>query len=488
MVNASVVIPTYNRAEILKLTLSSLMRQSYARDRFEVLVVDDGSSDHTPKVVRSFCGCLRIRYFYQRDEGYRLSRARNIGIENAHGEVVIFLDSDIVVCPEYVAEHVGRHFNSEISTVVVGYIYGFGPGVEKGSLLRLINFEDITQSTEVLRRNRALWDLREAVYRKVDDDLSSLPAPWRFSWGGSMSVRKRDIEKVGMFDEDFRSWGAEDIEFGYRCFKKGLRFVLNRNAWGVHYPHANDLDGKRESNWRNMLLFYQRHPNPEIELCTVARQFKYNELWENIRRLVGQNLLPEYSSSRFRKVLGLLKGRSLGTLDQQYLMYQGTTLIVGCGEGFVAAELDASVAIDFDRDKVTAARERFSWIDFQWALGVRLLCPDKCFDRVVITDLWRGLGRICLGKLLREAVTVGREVFVLYTHEFKPSLPEGCAWHSADILYKVCGKLKLCCIPIALEDISVCEVYRIGAPDTAIDERVALPLDEETCEVVALAN
>ncbi|OPX32272.1 MAG: hypothetical protein B1H40_02830, partial [Candidatus Latescibacteria bacterium 4484_181] len=135
--------------------------------------------------------------------------------------MVIFLDSDIVVCPEYVAEHVGSHFGSDVPILVLGYIYGFGPRVEKDSLLRLINFEDITQSTEVLRKNRTLWDLRETVYRKVNDDLSSLPAPWRFSWGGSMSVRKRDIEKVGMFDEDFSSWGAEDIEFGYRCFKKG---------------------------------------------------------------------------------------------------------------------------------------------------------------------------------------------------------------------------------------------------------------------------
>jgi len=184
LVDASVVIPTYNRAETLKLTLSSLTRQSYPRDRFEVLVVDDRSSDHTPKVVASFCGSVRIRYFYQRDEGYRLSRARNIGIENAHGEVVIFLDSDIMVSPDYVAEHIVSHFASDVPTVVVGYTYGFGLGVEKDTLLRLINFKDVTQSTEMLKKNRTLWDLREAVYRKVNDDLSSPLPPGDFPGEG----------------------------------------------------------------------------------------------------------------------------------------------------------------------------------------------------------------------------------------------------------------------------------------------------------------
>src|SRR5947207_15233453 len=85
----SVIIPSYNRANILGETLDSVLAQSYTE--FEAIVVDDGSTDRTPDVVAEYTD-PRVRYFYKPNGG--LSSARNFGLQLANGEFIAFLDSD----------------------------------------------------------------------------------------------------------------------------------------------------------------------------------------------------------------------------------------------------------------------------------------------------------------------------------------------------------------------------------------------------------
>jgi glycosyltransferase involved in cell wall biosynthesis len=86
----SVIIPTYNRGAILEEALESVMRQTY--DNYEVIVVDDGSKDHTKEMLDDYLTEKKIKYLYQSNQG--VSAARNRGIEEATGEVISFLDSD----------------------------------------------------------------------------------------------------------------------------------------------------------------------------------------------------------------------------------------------------------------------------------------------------------------------------------------------------------------------------------------------------------
>src|SRR4051812_18759444 len=85
----SIIIPCYNRADIVGETIASVLRQSYGR--FEAILVDDGSTDGTREAIRAY-GDPRIRYFYKLNGG--LSSARNCGLEAARGEFIAFLDSD----------------------------------------------------------------------------------------------------------------------------------------------------------------------------------------------------------------------------------------------------------------------------------------------------------------------------------------------------------------------------------------------------------
>jgi len=90
----SVIIPAYNRANIVRETVDSVLRQTYAQ--FEVIVVDDGSTDNTREVLATYRD-PRVRYFYKTNGG--LSSARNFGLSAATGEYIAFLDSDDVWRP-----------------------------------------------------------------------------------------------------------------------------------------------------------------------------------------------------------------------------------------------------------------------------------------------------------------------------------------------------------------------------------------------------
>ncbi|MCG9970424.1 glycosyltransferase family 2 protein [Christiangramia crocea] len=90
MITFSIIIPTYNHGDKISRAVNSLLKQSF--ENWELIIVDDGSTDHTSEVVTEFQNDPRIRYVYQKNSG--VSMARNRGIDCAQGEYVLFLDSD----------------------------------------------------------------------------------------------------------------------------------------------------------------------------------------------------------------------------------------------------------------------------------------------------------------------------------------------------------------------------------------------------------
>ena len=104
----SVVVPTYNRALLLRKTLESLAGQRNPPP-FEVIVADDGSSDDTKQVVAEFQGRLAIKYCYQEDEGYRVAKARNMGAAIAEAPILVFVDSGTLTGPDLLASHLRCH-------------------------------------------------------------------------------------------------------------------------------------------------------------------------------------------------------------------------------------------------------------------------------------------------------------------------------------------------------------------------------------------
>jgi glycosyltransferase involved in cell wall biosynthesis len=245
----SVIIPTYNRAELLRRTLDSLLRQDLPAAEFEVLVVDDGSADHTAEVVDSFGDRLDVRYFFQPDEGWRVAQARNVGLAAAAGPVCVLVDSGVLLHSGCLRAHLDSHRQAGGPVAVVGYAYGFGTdGAEAAEMIATLD-EGASGATSAdpdaaigyMARTGRWADVRELFYAKYADDFAGLPAPWIVFWTCNVSAPTDRLRAVGGFDEQIRGWGGEDVDLGYRLHLAGVRFTLNRAACSIHYPHGSSL-------------------------------------------------------------------------------------------------------------------------------------------------------------------------------------------------------------------------------------------------------
>ncbi|HLF46080.1 MAG TPA: glycosyltransferase family 2 protein, partial [Chitinophagaceae bacterium] len=98
MIFFSVIIPTYNRAHLIKETIDSVLRQTHPH--FEIIIVDDGSTDDTKQVIENHFGKdARVIYFYKQNE--ERGAARNFGLKQAKGDYAVFLDSDDLMLSPY---------------------------------------------------------------------------------------------------------------------------------------------------------------------------------------------------------------------------------------------------------------------------------------------------------------------------------------------------------------------------------------------------
>jgi glycosyltransferase involved in cell wall biosynthesis len=269
----SVLIPTYNRAELLRGTLDSLVRQDLPRAEFEVLVIDDGSSDATAELAASYSDRLELRYFFQPDEGWRVAQARNVGIAHAAGAVCVMVDSGVVLHSGCLRAHLDSHRQADGPVAVIGYVYGFGTdGSEAAEMIRTLDeggFDDPDAAIGGMRETGRWPDIRELFYAKYADDFASLPAPWIVFWTCNVSASTDRLRAVGGFDEQIRSWGGEDLELAYRLHLDGARFVLNRAAGSIHYPHGSSLAVNMAGARGVHRYVAQKHGTPVMRLLPM---------------------------------------------------------------------------------------------------------------------------------------------------------------------------------------------------------------------------
>jgi len=287
-VKASVILPCYNRAELLPLSLTSLKSQSISLKDYEVLIVDDGSTDGTQAVVRSYLWG-NARYLRKSNGG--ASSARNHGIMHARGEVLIFSDPDMLTCPHFIEKHIAHH-SAGSADVVIGKkkeILAFLPwwmpawpvrpalkklaeirpdlfrravsALFKGKMRRLLSEADVVSGFHSIQRHALSFYLPEPP-----PDMSSITIPWVFLVSGNFSVSSEMLQQVGGFDENFTGWGLEDIELGYRLHRNAARFVYEPNAVNYHQTHGFNLRGNDSAADRNLRYFMEKHPCREVEL------------------------------------------------------------------------------------------------------------------------------------------------------------------------------------------------------------------------------
>ncbi len=253
---ATVVIPTYNRAQRLAELLRCLTTQGEALAR--VVVCDDGSSDDTAEVVRGFVGRLPVAYAHQENRGFRAGQARNMGIARAEGDVIVFVDDDVLVAPDFVACHLAAHEGAERPKVAVGY------------RSRAFDFAREQPTWEDILRAEA--DDRVADLGPEGEGLGAHATPWFFVYSCNFSVPR--TEATPRFDEAFVGWGMEDIELGYRLHRKGYEVVSAPRARVLHIEDPRPRDPFRcevrsiepvyDSYVKNSIYFMDKYPDDAL--------------------------------------------------------------------------------------------------------------------------------------------------------------------------------------------------------------------------------
>lgn len=235
--NLSVVIPTYDRHALLRHGLEALTRQTLAAERFEVLVVDDGSPHPPDSLVAGVDGKLRLELLRKPNGG--LASARNFGAARAKGDLLLFMDDDILPGPEFLEKHLEVHAR-EARAVALG---------------SLPHPDDLPLTPFLYYLNRVIhYDL---FLRYGSADRIPLPP-----LNGNSSIRRRDFEEAGGYDLTFSSYGGEDTEMGYRLVRRGLKFVYAPEARGYHY-HVKEFEAyKRDmySSGVTMVRIVRKYP------------------------------------------------------------------------------------------------------------------------------------------------------------------------------------------------------------------------------------
>lgn len=265
----SVIIPTYNRAASLRETLESLAQQSYPADRFEVIVVDDGSTDDTQEMLATFKPPYTLYVIMQKNRG--AAAARNLGVRYARGEILLFLDADIIADSELLIEHV--HSHSRDSHLLVAGLRLPWPKARVSPAIRLLeadagrkeNFPQFAPYLKVLTAN--------------------------------LSVGRACFEEIGGFDAEFPpGTGFEDMDFAYRAWKHGLRIVWNSQAIGYHNHPISFTQMCRQTECYHVSAPLLLKKHPELAMRIEHFQDKMPIVWcrdspSLIARKVARGLL-----------------------------------------------------------------------------------------------------------------------------------------------------------------------------------------------------
>ena len=263
----SVVIPTYNRKETLKQTLDALFSQSYPKDKYEIIAVDDGSTDGTKEMIdeiinKSLC---KIIYIRQKNQGPAV--ARNKGIKSSEGEIILFTDDDCVPERDWISKHV-RWYEKDVVGV--------------GGLLISKN-ETLLDKMDYYRYKAQYID-RKLVYNPT------------LIGTANCSYKREILAEVGGFDESFPFPGGEDGDLATRILRLG-KTVIDPNII-VYHLRKNELSMSKIKQWfrngRGDLLYRRKHGALKcyqlaVPLVTAGKTFIYAK---NVFKDEKLNALP----------------------------------------------------------------------------------------------------------------------------------------------------------------------------------------------------
>lgn len=264
---ATIQLCTYNRAHLLGRVLDACFEQTFPATEYEVVLVNDGSTDETPAVIaaaqaRAICPFTVIN----RPNG-GLAKARNSGLERSAGERIILIDDDVLPLPNFVEEHMRSHASHPKAIV-------------RGGAINVDNFDDLPL---------AQWNL------------------WNYSgnffWTTNVSVPLATLRAAGGFNEAFAEYGWEDIDVGLRLRFAGVKAVFNPRALVYHHkppPRSRDVE--------KMLRQARAQARTAVQLAALHPHWRtYLATGDNpVQRLLHKWMRGVNAARKYRSQLGTL--------------------------------------------------------------------------------------------------------------------------------------------------------------------------------------
>ena len=252
----SVIIPTRSRYNNLVKTLTALKDQSLKKEEYEVIVVDDNSTDQTNSIVASFKDGWNFKYIFSnvpKPHTWNASIIRNMGalLSSQETEALVFVDSDVVL-PRNALELYLIDFEANKDRVIIGY-YDFlrEDGTVAVQDVRHVKFETVTP---------------EQTFEQVHDGLAC--------FGGNILIPKNIFWSVGGFDTDVHI-GLEDGSMGLKLWKKKTKFSYDNRIIGKHSWHDVPTDRfppNMNEHINNLNLKHFHTKNPDYGIIEMSRE------------------------------------------------------------------------------------------------------------------------------------------------------------------------------------------------------------------------
>jgi glycosyltransferase involved in cell wall biosynthesis len=306
-VKLSVCIPYKARLDNLKIALEALARQTMSAADFEVII---GAMEYSTELIAAcaaFCDRLNLVTACSSRE-FHIPRARNLAMRSATGEVVVQMDADTMLAPDALQRLYELCFAFGQRVCAVGQVVGYDNN-EDGDI----------DSVELRPYDEHLAALREMAASPgwpadprflVDHNI-----PWAFAWTGLIALPAAAVASDQLyFDESFRGWGNDDLEWGYRVCASGIPIVLRPDVYALHLPHPRNATANRLTGSANAARFLGKWPRRDVELASFAGDTRANGLW------------PTYRAELARASGAVAFGVAVGT-DRS--VQGGTALLVG---------------------------------------------------------------------------------------------------------------------------------------------------------------
>lgn len=360
----SVIIPTFNRPRELAQTLEALGRQTSSS--FEVVVADDGSDEPLVDVIEGTFP-FRMTYVRQERDGFRLAAARNLGVSAANGALLVFLDCGTLPGPRLVETYLQSAMRASAADfAAMGPTYGYDVAPPFASYVaELFRNADIGFRPQRYVGIPGLADYRELAFAAAGPSVD-VTMPWRLFWGRNIAVAAATFDQVGGFDEDFRSYGVEDIDLGYRLHASGCRVSWEQKAWALEIPEVTDLSSgqKAAQNDRNLR----------------AMQRKYHDVWVEFYRAVrpsprSEQVEGELLEAVLRRMTPCAPLRRTERGPHRIVYFGAPATPIGADDVVIDPSVDRSRS-EHDPGLVLS-------------LGMATLFDDGHFDRAVITQRFR---------------------------------------------------------------------------------------------------